>query len=118
MKEKIIMWAVSNLLKLIPEKTEENSTQKLNSIIIDLYSNTVNPYLLDREINGMIFNAKYIDLLKESGTLSITPYDLLTTFYSKANKGDNSFMKDPFYRILARSKDAEIRKLNYRLKRN
>ena len=113
------MWVVGKLLALTDkEGVEDSNKEKLNAIILELYNNTVNPYLLDREINGMIFNAKYAELLKETGVLTITPYDLLTTFYSKANKGDNTFMKEGFYRILARSKDAEIRKLNYRLKRS
>ena len=65
----------------------------------------------------MVFNAKYSEEVKSLG-IETEPSKLLTQFYNMANKGDTSFMKDPFYRLLAQMKDSEIRKLRYRIKRN
>jgi len=118
-KEKIILWVLNKLLSMTDTETrEELYKEKINTLIFRLYENSMVPQLLDREINAMLFNAKYTDTLKELGLTEMTPSELLRTYYNLSNKGDTSFMKDKFYRSLVQSGDNEVRKLRYRIKRN
>ena len=117
MKDRIIIWALNKLLNLVEGETvEEHIRAQLKQLIFKLYEISLTPYLLDREIIAMSFNAKYTDAAKDLG-INEEPSIILTRYYQTANKGDGSFMKEPFYRLLRQSKDSEIRKLKYRQKR-
>jgi hypothetical protein len=119
MKEKIILWVLNKLLNMTDTEIQEDLyKEKINTLIFRLYKNSMVPQLLDREINAMLFNAKYTDTLNDLGIDKITPSQLLTTYYNLSNKGDTSFMKEKFYRVLVQSGDNEVRKLRYRIKRN
>jgi hypothetical protein len=119
MKQKIIVWVLNKLLNMADTETQEELyKEKINTLIFRLYKNSMIPQLLDREINAMIFNAKYTDTLKELGFIKRTPSEILTTYYNLSNKGDTSFMREKFYRALVQSGDNEVRKLRYRIKRN
>lgn len=119
MKKRLIIWVLNKLKKTLgSEEFKNTEIERVKTLIFSLYEDSQNPFLLDKEISAIIFNAKYTSSLVSMGVLNITPYDMLSTFYSKANKGDNSFKKEPFYRTLLQTKDIEVRKLDYRLKRN
>lgn len=47
-----------------------------------------------------------------------TPSELVAQFSALADKGDNTYLRHYFYRLLRRNYDPVIRKLKYRLKRN
>lgn len=65
----------------------------------------------------MIFDAKYTDNLISLNIKDTTPSKILTSYYALANKGIEDFKREDFYRVLAKNKDIEVHKLNYRIKR-
>jgi len=111
MKEKLIKWALNKVYndagidkEILLEKIGE-LLDKLAPLYIDNG--------LEKDIYKLIFNSMYREDVKDA-----LPHDLLNTFYKKANKGDSSFKADPFYRILRKRNDKQIRNLKYRLSRN
>ena len=112
--EKQLIWLLS---KVSQEVTEDLLKEQLKNILLRMYKNTLAQRELDKYIKETIFNAKYIEsvtsLFPDGKT---TPSILLSSYYRQANKGNNSFEVEPFYRILVRAKDIEAKKLIYRLK--
>jgi hypothetical protein len=114
MKKKILNW----LLKIAFKITDKTSVHVLlNEYLVKILKHafyiTDDQRLLEREIQALIFDAKY-----QGEDLLVKPHVILNGYYDKAAKGDNSFMSDSFYRALRVAGDPEIRKLKYRLKRN
>lgn len=111
MKEKIAKWLLDKIYNDsgLDKDTLLNKVGELIEKLAPLYLDNS----LEKDIYKMIFDSTYKNEVEGQ-----TPYSLLNTFYEKANKGDNSFMRDPFYRFLRRNKDKQVRNLKYRLKRN
>jgi len=110
MKDKIIEWLFGKVL--------EANKEKILGIIYDLvklhYNDSINTKEADRELNEIIFNAKYADAMKDN----LMPGEVLQDFYERAGKGDKSFLLHYFHSIMRLNGDKHIGKLNYKLKRN
>ena len=118
MKKKFIRWILRGLLKFVDAETKvEAFREMIDYILLKLYEEHPTPYLLDREIANACFDAKYDATIKDLG-LDEKPSTILTSYYERANKGDNTFMTSSFYRVLRQTKDSEVRKLRYRVKRS
>lgn len=120
MRDKLLYWLLSKLFNFIG--LEDRSVQRkklLKEIIIELYKDNISDYALDKEIKEIIFNAKYTDNLRKlPGHAFSEPSKELLLLYTLANKGEAQYMKHPFYRLLSKNKDIEVKRLHYRLKRN
>lgn len=110
MKDKIITWL---LKKLILHNTEESNLDIVYRMIKHLYSHNVKT-IIDKELDMIIFNAKYIDDMKDDSL----PYDIVQDFFKTAGKGSNKYKKHYFYRILWRDRNKQISRINYKYKRN
>jgi hypothetical protein len=67
-------------------------------------------------IRQIIFDTKYKgDMVPGEAK---TPSELVVQFGSLADKGDNTYLRHYFYRVLRRNHDPVVRRLKYRLKRN
>lgn len=67
-------------------------------------------------IRQIVFDTKYKGDLEKAE--EFTPTELIARFKVKADRGDNTFLRHYFYRVLRKNNDPVIRKLKYRLKRN
>lgn len=111
MIKKIISWFNKSEQGL---ETSSKHKEALYKILIELYKFPLSVKELDREISAIVFNAKYHAYSDSQQRL---PSDILSGYYQKARKGDESFLRDPFYRLLRTSKDIEAHKLVLNLKR-
>lgn len=112
MKQKIVKWLLNKVYSGVSIDKDDllDKIGELLNKLAPLYIDNS----LEKDVYKRIFNSSYRNEV-EKGKV---PYDILDSFYEKANKGDNSFMRDPFYRTLRRNRDKQIRNLKYRLKRN
>lgn len=120
MKNKFIKGLINRLLKwsikVDPEGSQRSYLKKTEEVITGLYS-TYNPMLdgnkFDKDMFKILFNIKYYN--PES---VVIPYEQLNSFYELAKEGNNSFLRQPFFRLLRTNKDKEVKKLLHILDRN
>ena len=116
MKNKFIKWILNWAIRVGPEESQEAYLKKAEEIITGLYS-TYNPAFdgnkFDKDMFKILFNIKYYD--PES---VVIPYEKLNSFYEFAKEGNNSFLRNPFFRLLRVNKDREVKKLLHILDRN
>lgn len=104
---------------LFSKLTIDEQKKRIRSSIFKLYEEPFSHKMNDRFISSAVFDAKYSEQLAELGVpATTTPSSVLTGYYDMANKGNNAFLSDGFYRVLAKNKDIEIKKLMYRLNRS
>lgn len=110
MKKRIIKWLLG---KLDPDGhfTEEQLLVKLKVILDTMSPSYFSSAEFEKDIYKTLFNSYYRDFTDD-------PFGDLERFKAKADKGDNTFKSDPFFRILRQRNDKQVRNLNYRLKRN
>lgn len=115
MKKRIINWAIKKLINF--SDSSSNPKEQVKGLIFKLYdlADLADYKALDIEILAFIFDAKYTEDGKAAG-LSCKPSEELSRYYNIANKGDASFISEPFYRVLTKRKDKEVLSLRYRLK--
>jgi|GEM_PF-3853134 len=108
---------ILNLFKRSEVKGAVSLEKQLFKLIHKLQEQEENPVLLDRKIQQIIFNAKYYEKFKGPNREE-RPTQKIEEFFIKANKGDTTFLSDPFYIYLKANQDKIIKKLKYRIKRN
>jgi len=114
MRRKLIKYLLKVLARITPkEALYKIYNENLESIILKSFRVTEDSKLLERRIAEIIFDAKY-----KGQVMGEVPHKILNTYYTRASKGDNSYMTEPLFRILRQVGDPEVRKLKYRLKRN
>ena len=74
--------------------------------------------LTKREIELIVYEIVFNTVYKEFYTEYKSPYEQLNDLYKEASMGKNDFKSTLLYRQLRTVKDAETKKLEYRLKRN
>lgn len=120
MKNKFMCGLINRLLKWsirkYPEESQRVYLKKTEVVLKGLYS-TYNPTFdgqqFDRDIFKILFNIKYHD-----PDSAVIPYEQLNSFYELAKEGNNSFLRQPFFRLLRINKDKEVKKLLHILDRN
>lgn len=95
------------------DRTISGLKQELATVVEQIFG--IDP-IADLTIRQIIFDTKYKSDLAVDEEYS--PSELVTRFTVKADKGDNTFLRHYFYRVLRRNADPVIRRLKYRLKRN
>lgn len=117
MKDRLIIWLSNMLFSYLSQEAKASYRDvRLRNALKDVYLNSEDHFKLDRDVKSIIFDIKYTERLRAiPGQEEAVPSKVLLSFYSLANKGDSSFIKNEFYRVLSKSKDIEIRRLWHRL---